>query len=83
MRPAPWWSYRSRSTPPPQPPYFVVSVDCSPQSAAVDFAFEEAALRGAVLRHGGFTGMLLGSVSQGALHHARCPVMTVPHAHDQ
>ncbi|MDW4909230.1 universal stress protein [Streptomyces sp. ADMS] len=138
-----------------QPPYFVVGVDGSPQSAAaVDFAFEEAALRGAVLRalyvwhppllgvldedaavqecrrllsetvagrtaahpevelhhevvqghpvqvlakasehalglvvgtrgHGGFTGMLLGSVSQGVLHHARCPVITVPHASNQ
>jgi len=138
-----------------QPPYFVVGVDSSPQSsAAVDFAFEEAALRGAVLRalyvwhppllgvldedaavqecrrllsetvagrtaahpevtlhhevvqghpvqvltkasehalglvvgtrgHGGFTGMLLGSVSQGVLHHARCPVITVPHARHQ
>ncbi|MFI7300964.1 universal stress protein [Streptomyces sp. NPDC050121] len=138
-----------------QPPYFVVGVDGSPHSAAaVDFAFEEAALRGAVLRalyvwhpprfgvldedaavqecrrllsetvagrtaahpevalhhevvqghpvqvlakasehalglvvgtrgHGGFTGMLLGSVSQGVLHHACCPVITVPHAHDQ
>lgn len=135
-----------------EPPYFVVGVDGSPHSAAaVDFAFEEAALRGAVLRalyvwqpprlgvldedaavqecrrllsetvagrtaahpevelhhevvtghpvqvlatasehalglvvgthgHGGFTGMLLGSVSQGVLHHARCPVITVPHA---
>ncbi|WP_324789506.1 universal stress protein [Streptomyces sp. H51] len=134
-----------------QPPYFVVGVDGSPQSAAaVDVAFEEAALRGAVLRalyawhpprlgvldedaaveecrrllsetvagrtaahpevelrhevvhghpvqvladaaehalglvvgtrgHGGFTGMLLGSVSHGVLHHARCPVITVPH----
>ncbi|MFI7296431.1 universal stress protein [Streptomyces sp. NPDC050121] len=134
-----------------QPPYFVVGVDGSPHSAAaVDFAFEAAALRGAVLRalyvwhppllgvldeeaavqecrrllsetvagrtaahpevalhhevvqghpvqvltkasehalglvvgtrgHGGFTGMLLGSVSQGVLHHARCPVITVPH----
>ncbi|WP_371583045.1 universal stress protein [Streptomyces sp. NBC_01314] len=137
-----------------QPPFFVVGVDGSPRSAAaVDFAFEEAALRGALLRalyvwhpprhghldedvavqecrrllsetvagrtaaypdvelrhevvrghpvrvlaeasehslglvvgtrgHGGFTGMLLGSVSQGVLHHARCPVIVVPHPHE-
>ncbi|EKX68461.1 universal stress protein [Streptomyces ipomoeae] len=133
-----------------QPAYVVVGVDGSPHSAAaVDVAFEEAALRGALLRalyvwhppllgvldedaavrecrrvlsetvagrtarypgvelhhevvlghpvrvlteasehalglvvgtrgHGGFTGMLLGSVSQGVLHHAHCPVITVP-----
>ncbi len=133
-----------------QPAHFVVGVDGSAHSvAAVDLAFEEAALRGAQLRalyvwhppllgaldedaavrecrrvlsetvagragrypdvelrpdvvrghpvqvlsdasadavglvvgtrgHGGFTGMLLGSVSQGVLHHARCPVITVP-----
>ncbi|MFI1169346.1 universal stress protein [Streptomyces sp. NPDC020801] len=29
--------------------------------------------------HGGFTSMLLGSVTQGVLHQARCPVFTVPH----
>ncbi|MGW5114217.1 universal stress protein [Streptomyces noursei] len=28
--------------------------------------------------HGGFTGMLLGSVSQGVLRYARCPVIAVP-----
>ncbi|GJF31626.1 universal stress protein [Kitasatospora sp. NE20-6] len=27
---------------------------------------------------GGFSGQLLGSVGQGVLHHARCPVVTVP-----
>ncbi|MFF5405214.1 universal stress protein [Streptomyces misionensis] len=131
-------------------PYYVVGVDGSEDSAAaVDLAFEEAALRGAGLRallvwehgplrvfdehgpqdesrrllseivagrgarypevelhhelvvghpvqvlteasahalglvvgtrgRGGFTGMLLGSVSQGVLHHAECPVIAVP-----
>ncbi|GAA2352242.1 universal stress protein [Streptomyces violaceusniger] len=134
-----------------QPSFFVVGVDGSPASvAAVDYAYEEADLRGAVLRalyvwhrpllgvldeaaavqecrrllsetvagrtaahpnvevhhevvsghpvqvlakesahalglvvgtrgHGGFAGMLLGSVSQGVLHHAQCPVIVVPH----
>ncbi|MEU5591809.1 universal stress protein [Streptomyces sp. NPDC020298] len=133
-----------------EPAYYVVGVDGSERSvAAVDVAFEEAALRGAQLRalivwqpaplrifdeyepqqecrrllsetvagrharypevdlhhelvvghpvqaltdasahalglvvgtrgRGGFTGMLLGSVSQGVLHHARCPVIVVP-----
>ncbi|MFF9391337.1 universal stress protein [Streptomyces griseoluteus] len=132
------------------PAYLVVGVDGSEHSAAaVDVAFEEAALRGAELRallvrepgpfrihdeyepqqecrrllseivagrrarfpevdlrhevvlghpvevltdasahalglvvgtrgRGGFTGMLLGSVSQGVLHHAVCPVIAVP-----
>lgn len=134
-----------------QPAYFVVGVDGSPHSAAaVDCAFEEAALRGARLRalyvwqpprhgavdedvalqecrallsetvagrtathpevdlhhevvkghpvrvlteasehalglvvgtrgHGGFSGMMLGSVSQGVILHAHCPVIAVPH----
>jgi nucleotide-binding universal stress UspA family protein len=133
-----------------QPPYVVVGADGSPASqAAVDYAFDVAALRGAGLRvisalhpsrpawtdenraerdarrvlaeiaagrrethpdvdlthevvrghpvavlseasaHalavvvgtrglGGFRGMALGSVAQGVLHHARCPVLVVP-----
>jgi nucleotide-binding universal stress UspA family protein len=29
--------------------------------------------------HGGFTGLLLGSVSQQCAHHSPCPVVIVPH----
>jgi nucleotide-binding universal stress UspA family protein len=52
------------------------------EGAAAQVLTEEA--RGADLLvvgsrgHGGFTGLLLGSVSQQAAHHAPCPVVIVP-----
>ncbi|MET9046498.1 universal stress protein [Streptomyces sp. NPDC004362] len=53
-------------------------VDGHPVTALADASAHALALVVGTRGHGGLTGMLLGSVSQGVLRQARCPVVTVP-----
>jgi nucleotide-binding universal stress UspA family protein len=52
-------------------------VEDHPGFALVDASTGEDLLVVGSRGHGGFTGMLLGSVSQSVVHHARCPVVIV------
>jgi nucleotide-binding universal stress UspA family protein len=59
-------------------------VDGHPAPALLDAATDADLLVVGSRGHGGFTGMLLGSVSQHVVTHARCPVVVVHHtASDQ
>ena len=49
-----------------------------PAKALVDAADDADLLVVGSRGHGGFTGLLLGSVSAGVAHHAPCPVVIVP-----
>jgi nucleotide-binding universal stress UspA family protein len=48
-------------------------------SVLVDVAKDADLLVLGTRGHGGFTGLLLGSVSQQVSHHAPCPLVLVPH----
>jgi nucleotide-binding universal stress UspA family protein len=52
----------------------------NPADALVEAGREADLLVVGTRGHGGFTGLLLGSVSQQVSHHAPCPVVIVPHA---
>jgi len=52
-------------------------VEGNPAQALLDLAKGADLLVVGSRGHGGFTGALLGSVSQHVVHHARCPVVVV------
>jgi nucleotide-binding universal stress UspA family protein len=54
-----------------------VAVEGQPAQVLVDEAEDAELLVVGSRGHGGFTGLLLGSVSQQCAHHARCPVVIV------
>ncbi|MFF8864747.1 universal stress protein [Streptomyces sp. NPDC015139] len=68
----------SRSGPHPHVAFHGEVVKGHPVKTLTDASHDALALVVGTRGHGGFTGLLLGSVSQGVLHYARCPVVTVP-----
>lgn len=60
-------------------PIETVVMEGSPAQVLVDAAQGADLLVVGTRGHGGFTGLLLGSVSQQAAHHAPCPIVIVPH----
>ena len=52
-------------------------VEGNPASALIDASREADLVVVGSRGHGGFTGMLLGSVSHQTIHHAHCPVLVI------
>lgn len=57
-------------------------VEGPPGDAIVDSAAEAELIVVGHSRHGALGALVLGSVSEHVLRHARCPVLVVPHQHD-
>ncbi len=66
---------------PPQSPITSRVVNASPAVALLEAAHEASVLVVGSRGHGGFAGLLIGSVSQHCVAHAPCPVVVV-HAPD-
>lgn len=60
-------------------PAEMLVVNRTPATALVEAAQGADLLVVGTRGHGGFAGLLLGSVSQQVAHHAPCPVVIVPH----
>lgn len=54
-----------------------LSVEGHPAEALLQAAEDAELLVVGSRGHGGFTGLLLGSISQACVHHARCPVVII------
>ena len=52
-------------------------VEGNPASALIDASRDADLVAVGSRGHGGFTGMLLGSVSHQTIHHAHCPVLVI------